>query len=202
MTDTLATLKNINLLPWREEYKEFQRKQFIFFLGFAAAMSVFLIVGLHLFFMNRTDNQYARNDYLKQEIAKIDKQITEIEGLQKERQLLLARMNVIQRLQENRPNAVKIFDGIAKTVPDGLYFTNVTRVKSKLNIQGKAESNIRVSKFMRNIEASAWLTNPVLSVIAVEDEQDKNKNQAQTTMKLSEQDLMFNLDAQQTFKEE
>ncbi len=201
MSDGLSTLKNINLLPWREEYKEFQRKQFIFFLGFGAGISLFLIIALHMLFVHRTDKQYARNDYLNQELTKVNQQIVEIEGLQKERQQLLARMAIIQRLQANRPNVVKIFDGIAKTVPDGLYYTNVNRVKSKINIQGKAESNIRVSKFMRNIEASDWLTNPVLSVIEVAQE-EKDKNKVQDQNKIAEQGIMFNLEAKQTFNEE
>lgn len=200
MSDGINRLKNINLLPWREEYKEFQRKQFIFFLSFASGISLLLLIGLHVIFSQRTDKQYARNGYLNQEIAKLDQQIVEIGGLQKERQQLLARMDIIQRLQETRPNVVKIFDGIAKTAPDGLYYTNVNRVKSKINIQGKAESNIRVSKFMRNIEASDWLTSPILSVIEVEEEKDKNILQDQG--KIAEQGIMFNLEAKQTFNEE
>jgi len=200
MIEPLTALKDINLLPWREEYKEFQRKQFIFFLGFGAAMSLLLIIALHAFFSEKTSNQLSRNNYLTQQIAKVDQQIVEIKELQKEKQQLLSRMSIIQRLQANRPNVVKIFDGIANTVPDGLYFTNVARVKSKINIQGKAESNIRVSKFMRNIETSDWLMSPVLSVIEVEEEKDKNNTQTQA--KMSEQGIMFNLEAEQTFNEE
>jgi type IV pilus assembly protein PilN len=203
MTDGFA-LKEINLLPWREELKEFQRKQFIFFLGFSATVSLLIIIALHVFFVGRNNQQLARNNYLNQQIAIAAKEVIEIEALTKEKQLLVERMSIIQRLQENRPNVVKIFDGMVKTVPDGLYLTNVNRVKSKLNIQGKAESNIRVSTFMRNIEASSWLAFPVLSFIEAEEDKNTqgNKDKVQNQATLSEQGIMFNLNAQQTFMEE
>jgi len=195
-------LKTINLLPWREEFKEFQRKQFIFFLGFSAVMSLLMIIGLHVFLGERNSQQFARNEILHHELAEVDRQIIEIEGLQKQRQQILARMTIIQRLQANRPNVVKIFEGMAKTVPDGLHFTHVARVKSTINMQGKAESNIRVSKFMRNIESSDWLTLPVLSIIEVEKESETDKTQTSSQSKINEQRIIFNLEAKQTFVEE
>ena len=195
-------LKTINLLPWREEFKEFQRKQFIFFLGFSAVMSLLMIIGLHVFLAERNSQQFARNEILHHELAEVDRQIIEIEGLQKGRQQILARMTIIQRLQANRPNVVKIFEGMAKTVPDGLHFTHVARVKSTINMQGKAESNIRVSKFMRNIESSDWLTLPVLSIIEVEKESETDKTQTSSQAKINEQRIIFNLEAKQTFIEE
>ena len=198
MKEEWVSLREINLLPWREEYREFQRKQFIFFLGFGAALAITFIILLHFFMVQRTSMQMDRNNYLTQEIVKLDKKILEINDLQQEKQKLLERMKGIQRLQASRPNIVKIFDGIAKTVPDGLYFTNVARIKSDLIIQGKAESNTRVSKFMRNIEASDWLMNPILSVI----EEDKDKNKPDEQVKISEHSMMFNLEAKQTFNEE
>ena len=198
MNEEWVSLREINLLPWREEYREFQRKQFIFFLGFGAALAITFIILLHFFMVQRTSMQMDRNNYLTQEIVKLDKKILEINDLQQEKQKLLERMKGIQRLQASRPNIVKIFDGIAKTVPDGLYFTNVARIKSDLIIQGKAESNTRVSKFMRNIEASDWLMNPILSVI----EEDKDKNKPDEQVKISEHSMMFNLEAKQTFNEE
>lgn len=200
----LLSLKEINLLPWREDFKEFQRKQFIFFLGCAAAVSFLIIVGLHFLLLEQNDRQLERNNYLAQQIALADKQIVEIDGLMKERQQLVDRMSVIQRLQANRPNVVKIFDGIAKSAPDGLYFTNVSRAQSKIHIEGKAESNIRVSSLMRNIEASNWLAAPVLSFIEAEENTDKNINKDKATYqpKLSEEGILFNLNAQQVFAED
>lgn len=208
MTQGFVSLKEINLLPWREELKEFQRKQFVFFLGFSAASSLFIIIMLHIFFAGRNNQQLARNDYLNQQIAIAAKEVAEIDELSKEKQQLVERMAIIQRLQENRPNVVKIFDGMVKTVPEGLYLTNVNRIKSKINIQGKAESNIRVSTFMRNIEASNWLTHPILSFIEAEEDKNKdrskedNKSKVQNQATLSEQGILFNLNAQQTFMED
>lgn len=198
MRDEDVFLKKINLLPWREEYKEFQRKQFIFFLGLSVVASILMVVGLHLFFSQEINKQLARNNYLIEETEKIDKQIIEIESLKKEKEKLLNRMETIQKLQTERLHIVKLFEGIVKTVPDGLYLTYVNRVKNKIMIQGKAESNIRVSELMRNIETSSWITNPMLSVIEAEDNKDKKENE----FKIEEKEMLFNLEATQIVKEE
>jgi type IV pilus assembly protein PilN len=156
---------NINLLPWREELKEQKKKEFFVFLGGCAGFSALLVFFVHLFFVGKMEDQQENNGYLKQEIAQLDKKIAEIEGLQKEKEKLLARMEIIQELQSNRPHIVQLFDVITNTVPDGLYLVSLTRSGGRLLLEGKAESNTRVSKFMRNIEASKWLHSPVLSFI-------------------------------------
>jgi type IV pilus assembly protein PilN len=74
-------------------------------------------------------------------------------------------MNIIQQLQRRRPEIVHVFDEMARRVPDGIYLTNIKQQGQSLVIEGVAESNARVSAFMRNLDASDWFTNPRLVVI-------------------------------------
>lgn len=163
---------NINLLPWREELKEYEKKQFFTFMGISAGVALAIVAAIHFLFQAQISAQRELNDILRQEITILDKRIVEIDTIQKEKERLLARMDIIQQLQSNRPHVVRLFDNLVRTIPDGLYLSSLTRQESSIAIEGKAESNTRVSKFMRNIESSDWLANPLLNVIQA-DEQDK-----------------------------
>jgi len=165
---------NINLLPWREELKEQKKKEFFILVGISSFISLMLIVAVHFSFVQEIKFQNSLNQILQNQISVLDKKIAEIDGLQKEKERLLARMEIIQQLQGNRPMIVRLFDNITRTIPDGLYLKSINRTDYKLLIEGKAESNTRVSKFMRNIDSSEWLGNPVLSYIQAEEESDKN----------------------------
>lgn len=181
---------NINLLPWREERKEQQKREFLMMLGMGFLFAGGLVFCIHLWMNSEISFQNQQNAYLKNEISQLDKKIAEIEALQKEKQQLLAKMDIIQQLQANRPQVVRLFDGIVKTVPDGLFLTNLARTGTNILIDGKAESNTRVSTFMRNIESSTWLKNPVLSLIQADEKQEK-EGQTRQADKL----IGFNLQA-------
>lgn len=161
MTSTI----NINLLPWREEQKEFEKKQFLMLLGLFAGLVIVIIAGIHMLFEHQIANQKELNQYLQREIKVLDAQIAEIDSIQEEKERLLARMAIIQELQSNRPYVVRFFDSLARIVPDGLYLKNLIRQGPQITLEGVAESNTRVSNFMRNIDKSEWLEKPVLSVI-------------------------------------
>lgn len=173
----MNTSININLLPWREELKEQQKREFLMLLGLGAIIATGLILCIHLWVNSRISFQDQRNQFLKNEILKLEKKIAEIDALKKEKQQLLAKMDIIQQLQANRPQIVRLFDGIVKTVPDGLYLTSLARQGANILIDGKAESNTRVSAFMRNIESSSWLKDPVLSVIQADDKNNKDNKE-------------------------
>jgi type IV pilus assembly protein PilN len=112
-----------------------------------------------------TDAQNEKNTLLKKEIVKLDAQIADIQDLENRRQRLLARMEIIEKLQRKRPEIVHLFDEIVKTVPEGVYLTAVKQTGNKLEIHGVAQSSTRVSTFMRNIDSSVWMDNPVLQVV-------------------------------------
>jgi len=162
-------ITSINLLPWREEQRQEQKKQF----GVMAVMTCVLaaaIVGLiHFQMQSKIDYQNSRNNFMSQEIAQVDEEIKEISELQKVRRSLVERMEVIQDLQGSRPSIVHLFSEIVSTVPNGVYLESLAQTGSNLAINGEAESNARVSTYMRNLQASAWLKDPNLTVIEIED---------------------------------
>jgi len=170
-------MTQINLLPWREELRQEQKKEF----GITAVMSLVLaaaIVGLiHFQMQSKIDYQLSRNKFLTDEIAKVDEEIKEIAELQKVRRSLIERMEVIQDLQASRPSIVHLFTEIVSTVPNGVYLQTLAQSGSNLLINGEAESNARVSTYMRNLAASEWLKEPNLTVIEV---QDKTVNRIST----------------------
>jgi len=179
----------INLLPWREELKEQLKKEFLLVAGLGAVVALLFVMVLHWYIKNNIEGQVSNNNFLRQEIVSLDKQIAEIKNLKDEKEKLLARMQIIQELQSNRPHIVRLFDGMTRTVPEGLFLTGLTRIQSKILIDGRAESNTRVSAFMRNIESSTWLKQPLLSLIQTDEEADT----AQT--------IGFNLEAIQVVTE-
>jgi len=162
-------MTRINLLPWREEQRQEQKKQF----GVMAVMSCVLaaaIVGLiHFQMQSKIDYQLSRNRFMSNEIIKVDEEIKEISELQKTRRSLIERMEVIQDLQGSRPSIVHLFTEIVSTVPNGVYLETLSQKGSDLLVTGEAESNARVSTYMRNLQASEWLKDPNLTVIEIED---------------------------------
>lgn len=145
-------MAHINLLPWREERREERQKQFFLAMGAAflfAALSFYLVM---MYFDGKIDNQNQRNTLLTTEIAALDIKINEIRDLEKQKQSLLARMQVIQDLQESRPKIVKIFDSLPRVVPDGIHLEKVIRTGNAITFNGTAESNARVSVFMRQLD--------------------------------------------------
>ena len=158
-------MPRINLLPWREQERKIRRREFMVAGGAAVFAAVIFVLGGKLLYSSWTDAQNEKNTLLKKEIVKLDAQIADIQDLENRRQRLLARMEIIEKLQRKRPEIVHLFDEIVKTVPEGVYLTTVKQTGNKLEIHGVAQSSTRVSTFMRNIDSSVWMDNPVLQVV-------------------------------------
>lgn len=158
-------MAKINLLPWREELRKQRQTDFLIFLGAGVLASVLVMVAVHSSIDGLIDTQNNRNRFIQNEIVELDKKIKEIKTLDTTKSKLLARMDVIQRLQSSRPEIVHMFDQLAKTVPEGVYLTKFTQSGKKLAIAGNAQSNTRVSAYMRRLEQSPWLKGTDLNVI-------------------------------------
>jgi type IV pilus assembly protein PilN len=158
-------MPRINLLPWREQERKVRRREFLVALGGAAFAAVIFVLGGKLLYSSWIDSQTAKNTLLKKEIVKLDAQIADIQDLENRKQRLVARMEIIEKLQRKRPEIVHLFDEIVKTVPEGIYLTAIKQTGNKLEIHGIAQSSTRVSTFMRNIDGSVWMDNPVLQVV-------------------------------------
>ncbi|MDH5394062.1 MAG: PilN domain-containing protein [Gammaproteobacteria bacterium] len=167
-------MAHINLLPWREELRAQQTKEF------SQSAIISALFGATVFFLIYTqmngilENQKRRNNVLKTEISKLDTELKEIKDLETTKSKLLARMDIIQSLQQKRPQVVHIFDEIVRTVPDGITLISLQQKSDELIIKGLAESNGRVSAYMRNIDASEWMANPRLEYIETKNKSFRN----------------------------
>jgi type IV pilus assembly protein PilN len=159
----------INLLPWREMRRKEHQRQFFSVSAGAAILMAMIVFYIHIHIGGLIGAQNDRNTFLKDEISKVEKMIAEIRTLQSEKQALLARMNIIQQLQTRRPEIVHIFDEIVRAVPGGIYLTSIKQQGTSFTIEGVAQSNARVSSFMRNLDTSDWFANPRLEVIEAND---------------------------------
>ena len=158
-------MAHINLLPWREEKRKEQLRQFLTMIGLSVVLMLLIIAAVHLQYNRMISAQESRNNFLKDEITAVEKQIREINALAKEKKRLLARMEVIQQLQRNRPGIVHLFEEMVKVIPEGAHINSLQQKGKSLTINGIAQSNARVSAYMRNIDGSDWLTKPQLNVI-------------------------------------
>ncbi|WP_422134904.1 PilN domain-containing protein [Endozoicomonas sp. ALD040] len=158
-------MARINLLPWREQLREERKKRFI------AAWLMTILAGGAMIFMadiytgNAISHQQNRNQYLQNKIVELDKSIAEIKGLREKRTQLLERMEVIQNLQGNRPIIVRVFDQLARLIPDGVHFKSLQFQGDTLKLVGVAESNNRISSLMRNFDSSEWFSDPNLTAV-------------------------------------
>ncbi|QQN26863.1 PilN domain-containing protein [Pseudomonas syringae group genomosp. 3] len=158
-------MARINLLPWREELREARKKRFLTALVCVLVVSVGILFMIDRYVSSAIEHQMARNAFLQTQIAQLDIRIKEISDLKARRKQLLERMKIIQDLQGNRPVTGRVFDQLARTLPDGVYFSQVKMTSKLIAISGAAESNNRVSDLMRNLEASDWLEAPSLTEV-------------------------------------
>lgn len=163
-------MARINLLPWRETERRRRRRDLAIFAG--ASVGLVLLIGLVLKLQidAMTDAQRMRNVYLEGQISVLNRRIREINEIDKKRAALLARMDVIQQLQQSRPEIVHLLDQVVDVVPAGVFLTALRQEGRSVTIEGRAQSNARVSALMRNIQASAWIGKPTLLVIENKDE--------------------------------
>ena len=158
-------MARINLLPWREELRKQKQREFGIMAGSAVVVAGLIVLLSHLHVDGMINNQNERNAFLQNEITVLNKRIGRIQELEAMKQDLLARMNVIQELQSSRPESVHLLDELVRTLPDGVYLNRFVQRDRGLTMDGAAQSNARVSDYMRNIDSSEWFTAPSLSLI-------------------------------------
>jgi type IV pilus assembly protein PilN len=152
----------INLLPHRAERRARAKKHFAMVSGLAAALGLVIVLAVHITYADLISNQEGRNQFLKSEIGKLDKEIAEIDKLKDEIAALLARKQIIETLQADRAQTVHLLDELVKQMPEGVFLKSISQKGMRVQLLGYAQSNARVSTLMRNIEASRWLGEPEL----------------------------------------
>ncbi len=161
-------MARINLLPWRAERQKERKKQFFMMLALSAFAGLAVWFLINTYYNAQISGQQARNAFLDQEIVAVQAKITEIQALEEKKNKLLNRKMVIEELQANRSQMVHLFDSLVRTIPDGVILTSIKQEGDKLTLEGRSQSNARVSTYMRNFETSGWMTKPELSVIQAE----------------------------------
>ena len=163
-------MARINLLPWRAALRRERQKEFAVWTGLGLALTAAVMLLVRTQIGAAIDSQMRRNRFLEGEIGALERQIAEIRDLEVKKSRLVAKMEIIQQLQSSRPEAVHLFDEIARTAPEGVRLHDLTQEDRSLTVNGMAQSNARVSAYMRNLEGSEWLYEPVLEII--ENKQD------------------------------
>ena len=178
-------MAKINLLPWREAYRQEKKREF---LGVIAGVGLAAVFGAYVWVssvQNAIENQNARNQLLKQEIAKLDAQVKEISEIKKVRDDLLARIKVITDLEGTRPVIVRYFDELARAIPDGVWLTSAERVGNIVTIEGVAESYNRIASFLRNLESSDWYASHNLISVDAAPEEGEDASRFKMTVETS-----------------
>ena len=166
-------MTRINLLPWRETHRREKNNEFYVVLGLCMALAAGIGFGGYKFATGKVDFQDRRNARLDTEIALLQNELREIQALEETKNNLLARMEIIQQLQGQRPQIVHTFHEIANRLPNGVYLTTMKQKGDKqLVLEGRAESNARVSALMRDLDMSDYFKRPRLEVIKA-DQQDR-----------------------------
>ncbi|MGY4516998.1 PilN domain-containing protein [Lysobacter sp. HA18] len=179
-------MARINLLPWRAERRKQRQKEFGWMLGATAIGALVLAMGINMYYGAQIDGQTERNAFVQTQIDDVDKQIAEIAELNKTKARLLARKEVIEKLQASRSQMVHLFDSLVRTIPDGVVLTSIKQDDQSLTLEGRSQSNARVSTYMRNLESSGWMSDPQLSVIEAKGEDKGLPYQFTLSVKLAD----------------
>lgn len=158
-------MARINLLPWRAELRKQKQREFIALAFFTGIVAVFVIFLIHTYMEGLIGYQNARNQYLRNELTLLDHKITKIKTLDATKKALLNRMKIVEQLQASRPGVVHLFDQLVTTEPPGLYLTSFEQKGETISLAGRADSNARVSAYMRRLDASPWFENAKLELI-------------------------------------
>jgi type IV pilus assembly protein PilN len=159
----------INLLPWREQALKEKQKEFFTLLIAVGLIAFVIIFSVNLNFQSRIDGQSMRNQFLKNEIEKLDIQIAEIKTLNDKKAELQKRIDVVEQLQRSRNVGTQILDEIAKIIPNGIYITQLDKQGNSIEIIGKSESNNHLANMIRAIELSDLFTDATPESITTDD---------------------------------
>ncbi len=178
-------MAQINLLPWREERRQELKREFLATIAFVVIFAAGVVLLADRVVNGQIDHQRSRNTYLQENIRELDKAVAEIRELQKRRNQLIDRMRVIQELQGTRPLIVRVLDQLVRTIPDGVFYTNLNTSNRRIAINGVAESNNRVSSLMRRLDASDWLSRPNLDKVTAAPEFGDQANRFNLTVNVT-----------------
>lgn len=152
-------MRQINLLPWREGYRNYLNRIFFLWLGLVSLLSIILVLIWIFVAEMALEKQQLRNAYLISNSIEMDALVAEINLLKNKRQQMFSRIKVIQDLQSGRTEIVSVFDELVRAMPDGVYLTKLERVGKTVVLYGFSESNHQISVLIRNLGQSVKYDN-------------------------------------------
>jgi type IV pilus assembly protein PilN len=158
-------MARINLLPWREEARRERQRQFMYSLMATLVLGAVLVLITGMFFDQRISHQESRNQQIQVEINRLEQRIARIQDLERTRNRLLSRKQVIESLQASRSLTVELLDKLAKTIPAGITLTDVRQQGSNLTLLGSSQSNARVSAYLQSLEQMDLFVRPELQYV-------------------------------------
>ncbi|SFU48632.1 type IV pilus assembly protein PilN [Nitrosomonas eutropha] len=176
----------INLLPHRELKRKARQQQFAILAGLTVSLGMLVIWGVHEMVMDKIDHQNGRNQYLRDEITVLDRQIAEIKSIKEKIQEMLVRKEIVESLQGNRIKVVHMLDEVARQLPEGVYLKSLKQTNEHLHLAGYAQSNAGISTLMRHLDASPWLESPLLIEIRAATENGIRLSEFDLNVKLTE----------------
>lgn len=150
-------MSKINLLPWRDEYKKKKKIAFFMLLGMSCAVVLGICFVGKVYVDSMINAQNERNQFLQTQSIILDRRIAEIKNIKKQKKELVRRINLIQKLEEQRNLATHLFNTMPEVTPPGVYVNSLSFKGDRIDIRGLTESNGRVSNMVRNVESSGWL---------------------------------------------
>ncbi len=162
-------MTRINLLPWREIRRAQRQRDLIILLVVAALLAVGIVYLAHIEIASRIEFQQQRNEYLRGEIARLKKAAEELAELQKTKNRLIERINVIQKLQASRPGKVRMLDELVRLIPEDIFLTSFNVAGNQVKLNGTARSDVIIAEFMREIKTSNLFGEPALQIIQTKD---------------------------------
>ena len=158
-------MTRINLLPWRDELRKQRQQEFIIIIVLVAVAAAAIVFGVGAYLDSQIAEQQDKKRIVMAKVAEVNLITAKIKDIQAKNSVLQSKRSAIQALQKSRPEIVHFVDAIARVTPEGVFLTSLKQNNARVALVGKTQSNARVSAFMRNVEASQWLVNPVLNII-------------------------------------
>jgi len=158
-------MARINLLPWRDKLRKQKQDEFVVSIAVVALVTIGIMFGIQTYLDGEIETQRKMKGIVNAKVAELRLITKKIKDIKEKKTIIDNKREAIQRLQKSRPEIVHFIDEVAKVTPEGVYLTKLQQETARVIMQGKTQSNARVSAFMRNVEASKWLVDPVLNII-------------------------------------
>lgn len=165
----------INLLPWRERHREHQKRRIHLMMGLTCVLCLLLLSCLHGWIVLQIRAQERLNEPLKKQSMTTETIQLQIETCQKQKQILLDKVMHFNHLHTQQTALVSLFQEIEKVVPPDLRLTSIAKIGSRILIEGRTKIPKNLTLLVSHIHLSQSLTDPVLSLMEMKEEQDSHK---------------------------